>query len=230
MIELYAKNQYLEFIEKEIATTDSLNFFQIHFVFDESWEGFSKHASFFNTLKGDRYVKQINSSNTIYVPNEVLKNNLPIFVGIYGINASGIRLTTNTLQIPIVNSAYTEKPIIVDEFYDDPSEFVKTQKEHIKYIRENEGFFEYSKDGIRWSQVRGEAGLGLPSGGDEGQFLQKASNNNYETEWKSFDTEVDKESKNGVSGEAVYKFVGEYLEDYEQDTPIDIDNIKDLFN
>lgn len=226
MFKLYVKNQYLEFIDKELATTDSENYYKIQFEFDESWDNFVKHASFFNTTKGQHYVKQITATNELYVPNEVLKAKLPIYIGLYGIDANGVRVTTNTLQIPVAIGAYIDNPTIVDNNFTEPLEFVKTEEDRIKLIRERNGIFEYSLDGIRWSQVRGEAGLGLPSGGEIGQYLAKSTINDYETEWKSFDNEINENSQNGASSKGVVAFVNSYVEGL----AIDIVNIKDLFN
>lgn len=226
MIKLFVKNQYIEFIEKDLATTNSINYYQVSFDFDESWSGFVKHASFFNTAKGDRYVTQIPNDNVIYIPNEVLKTNLPIFIGLYGINGSGVRLTTNTLQIPITIGAFSENPIIVDPSYVEHLEFVRSQADFIQYIREKSGTFEYSLDGVKWTQIRGEAGLGVPKGGEQGQYLVKSSINDYETEWKSFDNEITENSENGASSKSVASFVNNVVEEM----AIDILNIKDLFN
>lgn len=224
MIEIYVKNQYIEFIEKEVATTNSVNYFKIHFLFDESWDKFVRHVTFFSTQKGERYVMQIKESNTVYVPNEVLKDNLPVYFGLYGENADGIRITTNTLQIPLVNSAYAPNPTVLDEDFVELRDFVKTEPDKIQYIREKDGVFEYSRDGIRWTQVRGKQGLGLPSGGEVGQYLVKSSINNYETTWKSFDKEIDENSENGVSSKAVATFVKEKINDYDLENQKTIDN------
>lgn len=217
MIEVYVKNQYIEFIEKEIATTNSVNYFKIHFLFDESWDKYVRHVTFFSTQKGERYVMQIKESNTVYVPNEVLKDNLPVYFGLYGENADGIRITTNTLQIPLINSAYAPNSTIVDEDFVELRDFVKTEPDKIQYIREKDGVFEYSLDGIRWTQVRGKQGLGLPSGGEVGQYLVKSSINNYETIWKSFDKNVDANSENGVSSKAVAEFVNDTINNYDEE-------------
>jgi hypothetical protein len=217
MIEVYVKNQYIEFIEKEVATTYSINYFKIHFLFDESWEKYVKHVTFFSTQKGERYVMQIKESNTVYVSNEVLKDNLPVYFGLYGENADGIRITTNTLQIPLVNSAYAPNSTIVDQDFVELRDFVKTEPDKIQYIREKEGVFEYSLDGIRWTQVRGKQGLGLPSGGEVGQYLVKSSINNYETTWKDFDKGIDKNSENGASSKAVAEYVDNSFTEYDKE-------------
>lgn len=224
MIEIYVKNQYIEFIEKEVATTNSVNYFKIHFLFDESWDKYVRHVTFFSTQKGERYVMQIKESNTVYVPNEVLKDNLPVYFGLYGENADGIRITTNTLQIPLVNSAYAPNSTVLDEDFVELRDFVKTEPDKIQYIREKDGVFEYSLDGIRWTQVRGKQGLGLPSGGEVGQYLVKSSINNYETTWKSFDKNVNENSENGVSSKAVATFVKEKINDYDLENQETIDN------
>lgn len=224
MIEIYVKNQYIEFIEKEVATTNSVNYFKIHFLFDESWDKYVRHVTFFSTQKGERYVMQIKESNTVYVPNEVLKDNLPVYFGLYGENADGIRITTNTLQIPLVNSAYAPNSTVLDEDFVELRDFVKTEPDKIQYIREKDGVFEYSLDGIRWTQVRGKQGLGLPSGGEVGQYLVKSSINNYETTWKSFDKNVDANSENGVSSKAVANFVKEKINDYDLENQETINN------
>lgn len=224
MIEIYVKNQYIEFIEKEVATTNSVNYFKIHFLFDESWDKYVRHVTFFSTQKGERYVMQIKESNTVYVPNEVLKDNLPVYFGLYGENADGIRITTNTLQIPLVNSAYAPNSTVLDEDFVELRDFVKTEPDKIQYIREKDGVFEYSLDGIKWTQVRGKQGLGLPSGGEVGQYLVKSSINNYETTWKSFDKELNENSENGVSSKAVATFVKEKINDYNLENQETIDN------
>lgn len=217
MIEVYVKNQYIEFIEKEVATTNSVNYFKIHFLFDESWDKFIRHITFFSTQKGQRYVMQIKESNTVYVPNEVLKDNLPVYFGLYGENADGIRITTNTLQIPLVNSAYAPNSTIVDQDFVELRDFVKTEPDKIQYIREKDGVFEYSLDGIKWTQVRGKQGLGLPSGGDIGQYLVKSSINDYETTWKDFDKEIDENSENGASSKAVAEYVDNSFTEYDKE-------------
>lgn len=224
MIEIYVKNQYIEFIEKEVATTNSVNYFKIHFLFDESWDKFVRHVTFFSTQKGERYVMQIKESNAVYVPNEVLKDNLPVYFGLYGENADGTRITTNTLQIPLVNSAYAPNSTVLDEDFVELRDFVKTEPDKIQYIREKDGVFEYSLDGIRWTQVRGKQGLGLPSGGEVGQYLVKSSINNYETEWKNFDNVITEESNNGVSSKAVRTFVKEEINNYDLENQETIDN------
>ena len=217
MIEVYVKNQYIEFIEKEVATTNSVNYFKIHFLFDESWNKFVRHVTFFSTQKGQRYVMQIKESNTVYVPNEVLKDNLPVYFGLYGENADGIRITTNTLQIPLVNSAYAPNSTIVDQDFVELRDFVKTEPDKIQYIREKYGMFEYSLDGIKWTQVRGKQGLGLPSGGDIGQYLVKSSINDYETTWKDFDKEINENSENGASSKAVAEYVDNSFTEYDKE-------------
>lgn len=222
MIEVYVKNQYIEFIEKEIATTNSINYFKIHFLFDESWDKFVRHITFFSTQKGEKYVMQINSSNTVYIPNEVLKTNLPVYFGLFGENADGTRITTNTLQIPIVSSAYDPNSRVIDNNFVELRDFVKTEPDKIQYIREKDGIFEYSLDGEKWTQVRGKQGLGLPSGGVTGQYLVKKSINNYDTEWKDFDSVLTEESKNGVSSKAVIEYI--------ENMAIDSLSIKGLFN
>ena len=224
MIEVYVKNQYIEFIEKEVTTTNSLNYFKIHFLFDESWDKYVRHVTFFSTQKGERYVMQIKESNTVYVPNEVLKTNLPVYFGLYGENADGIRITTNTLQIPLVNSAYAPNSTVLDEDFVELRDFVKTEPDKIQYIREKDGVFEYSRDGVKWTQVRGKQGLGLPSGGEKNQYLVKSSINDYETEWKNFDNVVTEESNNGVSSKAVATFVKEEINNYDLENQETINN------
>ena len=66
----------------------------------------------------------------------------------------------------------------------------------------------------------------MPSGGEIGQYLAKSTINDYETEWKSFDNEINENSQNGASSKGVVAFVNSYVEGL----AIDIVNIKDLFN
>lgn len=68
---------------------------------------------------------------------------------------------------------------------------------------------EFSEDGENWDVVvgTGEAGKGVPEGGAAGDYLEKVSDEAYDTTWKTPDNELTDDGETLVKGKTVKQYV-----------------------
>ena len=75
------KGQNFGFADKTLVVSKSVGIYECEFVFDESWDGWSKTAVFENA---DQLIEVVISDNKAKIPWEVLKQNGWMKVGVYG--------------------------------------------------------------------------------------------------------------------------------------------------
>lgn len=133
------------------VTSGSENYFKIQFSFDKTWEGYIKYAVFYQSLKEPKIEVEIDETTlTAEIPNEMLVENLPLFVGVYGIKDEAI-LSTDFAKISTRYGAFSGNIVSHSNV---SAALVRSVNTKIKLIRENEnGEFEYSTDGENWKIV-----------------------------------------------------------------------------
>lgn len=110
--------------DKLPLVTDSYNYVELRFCFGENseWENLTKRVLFRNE-ESEVYCKQLDNTNKVVVPFEVLTKGYFIFE-LYGINEN-MRITTNQVTVYLKNSGYTDiveealppSPSVVDDIY-----------------------------------------------------------------------------------------------------------------
>ena len=82
-IELFAKNEVLELVTSPTVSSGDVNEVELYVEFSEEWQGLAKVAVFFYDEFKEPFERLIENGRC-KVPNEVLKNHVPFFVGIRG--------------------------------------------------------------------------------------------------------------------------------------------------
>lgn len=136
--------------DKAELISGATDYFGLHFTYDEEFASLEevKTCEFF---KNRKTVKVDLVDGYCAVPNEILRDKNPLEMRI---------VSGNTVGTPWVAVAITESGIISND--DEPEElapmgtaYVKTLtgENNISMIRDNDGAFEYSKDGQNWKTV-----------------------------------------------------------------------------
>lgn len=82
-IELFAKNEVLELVTSPTVSSGDVNEVELYVEFSEEWQGLAKTAVFFYDEFKEPFERLLENGRC-KVPNEVLKNHVPFFVGIRG--------------------------------------------------------------------------------------------------------------------------------------------------
>ena len=82
-IELFAKNEVLELVTSPTVSSGDVNEVELYVEFSEEWQGVAKVAVFFYDEFKEPFERLLENGRC-KVPNEVLKNHVPFFVGIRG--------------------------------------------------------------------------------------------------------------------------------------------------
>ena len=82
-IELFAKNEVLELVTSPTVSSGDVNEVELYVEFGEEWQGLAKVAVFFYDEFKEPFERLLENGRC-KVPNEVLKNHVPFFVGIRG--------------------------------------------------------------------------------------------------------------------------------------------------
>lgn len=149
MIKISVVDSSLAIKKKEQINTGSNNFYELQFHFNSTWDGYAKHAVFYQTSEIVKYEMAIDDTGVVKIPGFIIKADIPLYIGAYG-SKDDVIISTNFANLPIFNGAYSGDlitPILED--------IVRTVDTKINYIRENEnGEFEYSTDsGETWNKV-----------------------------------------------------------------------------
>lgn len=114
MITLKLKNGILSMVKNQTNASYSINYYKIKVdILDSDWKGLEKHISFFQNADGAVYETKLPEDNIVNVPYELLENDLPYFVGAFGLGEN-IRAVTNNVKIPVVQGAYKPNMISFD--------------------------------------------------------------------------------------------------------------------
>lgn len=160
--------KYLEYIvknmkisksqtDKAVLISGATDYFGMHFTYDEEFASLEevKTCEFF---KNRKTVKVDLVDGYCAVPNEILRDKNPFEMRV---------VSGNTVGTPWVAVAITEGGIINNN--DEPEElapmgtaYVKTLtgENNISMIRDNDGVFEFSKDGQSWKTINSTANNG----------------------------------------------------------------------
>lgn len=157
MVKIYIRGGQASISVNEKLTTNAINAYELGLSYAEDWVGFTKTAVFYQTTKSKKYSVEYATTNVYYIPNELLRVDLPVYVGFYGYK-DGVKKTTNYVKLEIAEGA---------DGGADVGDFVRTVDKKIKYIRLNEkNIFEYSTDGSTWKELKGGSGGGSGSVND----------------------------------------------------------------
>lgn len=166
-MKLQVIGQMIAFTERETLVSGTVNKYRAEFVFDDSWDGYTKTAVFRADSFGHITSREVLlAGDACQVPHECLIAGALLRVGVYGISGD---ITTPTI--------YTQEPIGVArgaepaESTQDPTPGVYQQIINIIEAGAIAG-----PPGPRGPQgEQGPAGVGVPSGGTAGQVLGKTA-------------------------------------------------------
>lgn len=114
MITLKLKNGILSMVRNQINASNSINYYKIKVeILDEEWKDLETHISFFQNIDGAVYETKLPEDNIVKVPYELLENELPYYVGAFGLGEN-IRAVTNNVKIPVVQGAYKPQMVSFD--------------------------------------------------------------------------------------------------------------------
>lgn len=164
-MKLQVIGQMIAFTERETLVSGTVNKYRAEFVFDDSWEGYTKTAVFRADSFGSITSREVLlAGDACQVPHECLIAGALLRVGVYGISGD---ITTPTI--------YTQEPIGIArgaepaESTQDPTPGVYQQI--INIIEAGAITGPAGPQGPQGEQ--GPAGVGVPSGGTAGQVLSK---------------------------------------------------------
>ena len=164
-MKLQVIGQMIAFTERETLVSGTVNKYRAEFVFDDSWDGYTKTAVFRADSFGHITSREVLlAGDACQVPHECLIAGALLRVGVYGISGD---ITTPTI--------YTQEPIGIArgaepaESTQDPTPGVYQQIINIIEAGAIAG-----PPGPRGPQgEQGPAGVGVPPGGTAGQVLSK---------------------------------------------------------
>lgn len=164
-MKLQVIGQMIAFTERETLVSGTVNKYRAEFVFDDSWDGYTKTAVFRADSFGRVTSREVLlAGDACQVPHECLIAGALLRVGVYGISGD---ITTPTI--------YTQEPIGIArgaepaESTQDPTPGVYQQI--INIIEAGAITGPAGPQGPQGEQ--GPAGVGVPSGGTAGQVLSK---------------------------------------------------------
>ena len=175
-MKLQVVGQMIAFTERETLVSGTVNKYRAEFVFDDSWDGYTKTAVFRADSFGHITSREVLlAGDACQVPHECLIAGALLRVGVYGISGD---ITTPTI--------YTQEPIGVArgaepaESTQDPTPGVYQQIINIIEAGAITGPAgpqgpQGPKGDTGDTGPRGPAGVGVPSGGAAGQILSKTA-------------------------------------------------------
>lgn len=172
-MKLQVIGQMIAFTERETLVSGTVNKYRAEFVFDDSWEGYTKTAVFRADSFGSITSREVLlAGDACQVPHECLIAGALLRVGVYGISGD---ITTPTI--------YTQEPIGVArgaepaESTQDPTPGVYQQIINIIEAGAITGPAgpQGPKGDAGDTGPQGPAGVGVPSGGTAGQILSKTA-------------------------------------------------------
>lgn len=92
----------------------------VQFTFCDKWDGYAKTAVFWRT-GSESYFVVLDASNTVAIPSEVMQDEGVVFFGVFGVDASGARRTSEVLTYRIYQGAVdydTELPTPTPDVFD----------------------------------------------------------------------------------------------------------------
>ena len=102
-IEIVLEKQLLTIQNREVISSGDVNYDSCHFDFDESWEGYTKTAVFYQE-KQKVYYAVLDKEDKCYIPAPAIVKASPLYIGVFGVLESKI-LTSSMDSIPIVEGA-----------------------------------------------------------------------------------------------------------------------------
>lgn len=186
--------------DKAVLISGATDYFGLHFTYDEEFASLEevKTCEFF---KNRKTVKVDLVDGYCAVPNEILRDKNPFEMRI---------VSGNTVGTPWVAVAITEGGIIIND--DEPEElapmgtaYVKTLtgENNISMIRDNDGAFEYSKDGQNWKTVNYSTNNGNSENVESPVISDEQINERIESYLSDNDyaknTDVDNKIRNAIS-------------------------------
>lgn len=104
VIRISCTDQTLKTIEAPVVSSGGIGENKVIFDFCPLWEGFSKIAVF--SLNEDTpYQAVIGTDNSCVIPAEPLMSQGNLYIGVYGVNADGVKRTTSLLKYKIAQGA-----------------------------------------------------------------------------------------------------------------------------
>ena len=110
MITFEVSGQVLSCIQKPAIFSGDENLDKVQFVFDDTWEGYTKTAVF---TADETYHVVLNEDNICSIPNELLKNEGSFFIGVFGISGEVVK-TSQTYSYSVGKGALTEATAVPD--------------------------------------------------------------------------------------------------------------------
>lgn len=172
-MKLQVVGQMIAFTERETLVSGTVNKYRAEFVFDDSWDGYTKTAVFRADSFGHITSREVLlAGDACQVPHECLIAGALLRVGVYGISGD---ITTPTI--------YTQEPIGIArgaepaESTQDPTPGVYQQIINIIEAGAITGppGPQGPKGDTGETGPQGPAGAGVPSGGTAGQVLSKTA-------------------------------------------------------
>jgi|GEM_PF-5030265 len=160
---IIANQDTLSLIENNEQYSGSKDYYSITFQFSSDWDDYAiKHAVF---IRSETEVEDliIPEDGRVFIPNVFLEYESAIEVGCYGVNGD-VRRTTNLLNIIIEEGSYRVG-----------TQAVPTPDVFEQYLSQMRTYAEAIDPNILEKLI--------PSGGNEGQVLSKASENAYDVVW-----------------------------------------------
>lgn len=152
-MKLQVIGQMIAFTERETLVSGTVNKYRAEFVFDDSWDGYTKTAVFRADSFGHITSREVLlAGDACPVPHECLIAGALLRVGVYGISGD---ITTPTI--------YTQEPIGIARGAE-PAESTQDP---------TPGVYQQIINIIEAGAITGPACVGVPSGGTAGQVLSK---------------------------------------------------------
>ena len=169
------------------VTTRSNKFFTLNVELDDVWSEYTVTVFFSNKAKPDvaeDVFPVLLHDGSCIVPHEVLDaSDITAYMWLMGLK-DDVRATTNIIPIPLTASGYLEgiapeEP--TPDVYTEILESVRGAYNIANDVRADADAGKFNgKPG-----PKGDSGEGVPAGGATGQVLTKASDADYDTEWRN---------------------------------------------
>lgn len=111
-IEIKLEKQLLTIQNREVISSGDVNYDSCRFEFDESWEGYTKTAVFYQE-KQRVYYAILDNENKCYIPAPAIVKASPLYIGVFGVLGNKI-LTSSMDSLPIVEGAISGAEVDIE--------------------------------------------------------------------------------------------------------------------
>lgn len=169
------------------VTTRSNKFFMLNVELDDVWSGYTVTVFFSNKAKPDAaedVFPVLLHDGSCIVPHEVLDaSDTVAYVWLMGLK-DDVRATTNIITIPLTASGYLEGVAPEEPTPDVYTEILESVRGAYNIANDVRADADAGKFNGK-PGPKGDPGEGVPAGGATGQVLTKASDADYDTEWRT---------------------------------------------